>query len=111
MSSMVDLRTVQKQIGSWCGTVFPDQTHQDIEAHFQEEAQELHMAVFMPFDDEPAEQAEVGEEIADCIILLLALAEHLGIVASEEVKKKMARNVRSDFALDPSKGYHKRVQT
>jgi len=111
MSSMLDLWRLQKQIGYWCGKVFPDQNHQTIEAHFQEEVQELHMAVFMPFDDEPTVQAEVGEEIADCIILLLALAENLGIVASQEVNKKMTKNFRSDFALDPSKGYHKKVQT
>lgn len=107
MSSMVDLWRIQKSIGYWCSKTFPDQNEQTIEAHFQEEANELHHAVF---GLQIGQERAVGKEIADCIILLLALAEHLGIKASEEVRNKMTENYRAAFEYDPNRGYHKRVK-
>src|SRR5687767_5440483 len=110
MSSMVDLWKLQKQIGHWCGKTFPDQNEQTIDAHFQEEAQELHLAVFTHHGSRESAREKIGEEIADCIILLLALAENAGIVASEEVRKKMNENYRRKFEMDNVRGYHKRVR-
>jgi NTP pyrophosphatase (non-canonical NTP hydrolase) len=104
MSSMVDLWKWQKRIGYWCKQTFPDNTPQTIEAHFQEETQELRRALFS------CSTEAVGEEIADCIILLLSLADELEINASEHVAKKFSEVVKQKWELDPEKGYHKRVK-
>jgi NTP pyrophosphatase (non-canonical NTP hydrolase) len=113
MSSMVDLWKWQKRIGYWCEQVFPEQTPESIEAHFQEEAQELSRAVLAlcAYGSNPSTLSAVGEEIADCIILLIALAYRLGINASAELAKKMATNFKRKWEYSPKHGYHKKVET
>lgn len=112
MSSMVDLWKWQQRIGYWAKQTFPDQTPEMIESHFEEEAHELSKAVlaYVVQGANPSTESDVGEEIADCIILLLALADELEINASEHVAKKFAEVIKQKWALDPSKGHHKRVK-
>jgi NTP pyrophosphatase (non-canonical NTP hydrolase) len=101
---------MQKSIGHWCRKKFPDQDEQMIMAHMGEEQEELHDAVFAPFRPQEQMQKEVGEEIADNIILLLTLAEHLGINAVGEVRQKQRKNLKAKWELSPEHGYHKRVK-
>lgn len=107
-----DLWWLQRSVGMWCKKQFPDQDAGAIALHFSEEAIELQAAViaYMRHGPNPSTQSAIGEEIADCIILLLTLADHVGVVSSREVRKKMRENYKAKFALDESVGYHKRVK-
>jgi NTP pyrophosphatase (non-canonical NTP hydrolase) len=112
MSSMIDMWKMQTGIGWWCKKTFPDQDVGSISLHFSEEVIELQDSVieYMRSGANPSTQSAVGEEIADCIILLLALADNLEINAAEHVRKKMQQNYRSKWEYDPALGYHKKVK-
>jgi len=70
----------QREISEWAATTFPHQTPASKVAHLTDEVNEL--------SDNPGD----GEEMADCFILLLNLAEMGGFDLLEEAQKKMAKN-------------------
>lgn len=49
---------------------------------------------------------DIGEEFADCLILLLDLAMIWNINLSQALSDKMYKNVERKWALDPSTGFY-----
>lgn len=110
---------LQRELGEWARATFPHGTSESILAHLKEEIGELEAAI------QPARSPRgyrtrrasserydaIGEEIADCIILLLHLAHRHGIIAEAEVRKKFERNKRRTWESDDNgRGYRKHVE-
>jgi NTP pyrophosphatase (non-canonical NTP hydrolase) len=95
---------LQQEIGSWARETFPDQTDLRVVAHLNEEVQELLQAIAS--DDKP----QVCQEIADCLILLLCLADRQGVSAASWVEGKMNVNRQRRWTFDPAYGYDKKIE-
>lgn len=70
----------QEEVSTWAAETFPHQTPQSKIAHLRKEIEEL------------AEAPDDGEEMADCFILLLNLAEMAGVNLMAEAQRKMGIN-------------------
>lgn len=77
---MNELITFQREVSEWAQATFPHQTPASKIAHLQDEVREL------------AECPSDGEEMADCFILLLSLAEMHGCDLLQEARAKMTKN-------------------
>ena len=105
-------RNLLWNIQNWARETFPHQTRESVLAHLEEELTELRAALERRTQKGNAEtHGAVGDEIADCIILLVALAEVEGLDAYACVEVKHRVNTSRTFAFDPDKGYHKRTGT
>ena len=65
---------------AWTRKTFPDQTPESVMGHLQRELEEL---AANPYD---------GEEQADCVMLLLALADRTGVDPAAELEQKLEIN-------------------
>jgi hypothetical protein len=88
----MEILTAQKEISSWCNTVFPDRTKAGVLVKFFEEIGELTKC--------PKE----AHEYADVFILLADLAELNGINLEEAIVEKMAINKSRQWKLDKELG-------
>lgn len=100
------------EITKWSTETFPNQTSNSVARHLNEELIELYAALdqFPPDQDGLGSIESVSEEIADCIILLCALAGVCGIDVESAVKAKHEINLTRRFEYVPKVGYHKRVR-
>ena len=73
----------QREVGEWGKATFPNSTLLSIMAHLREEVAELDHEVRAGLPKHgPARyfgQVAIGEELADCYLLLLHLAHRVGI--------------------------------
>lgn len=72
------LDALQTEIGSWSDVIFPNSSRETILRHLRDEVKEL----FAAQDD------ELPQEIADCMMLLLHLAHKTGISARDAIREK-----------------------
>lgn len=98
-----------EQIIAWSRRTFPEQTLERLARHLVEEAGELETLLDAV---EP-----IGEEVADCGILIIAFLDHLerltaarDIDPNAEMWAKHQRNLQRQWATDPVLGYDKRVE-
>lgn len=92
---------IDATVGAWADRTFPDQTDDRLVRHLREEVEEL---------DRACEQLEgIGEAIADCLILLYALAYRHNIDPDAAVRRKHEVNEARVWAFDPTYGYDKKV--
>lgn len=99
-----DMTALQNHIGSWARKTFPDQTDDRVVRHLGEEVREIHAAIHDNGDED-----KIRENVADCLILLLCLAERQGFSAYGAVIEKMAVNRQREWRYDPELGYDKHV--
>ena len=88
----------QREISEWAATTFPHQTPASKVAHLTDEVKEL--------ADNPGD----GEEMADCFILLLNLADMGGFDLLEEARKKMAKNKLRIWGAPDARGVCRHVK-
>ena len=97
----MDLTTLQQKIGEWAEATFPHHTDQSIGDHLQEEVAELRAALFEHRNGEPLggeRSRDVGEELADCLILLLTMAWRHNVYLLPIVAAKHSINQRRRWA-------------
>ena len=70
----------QREVSEWAAKTFPHQTPRSKISHLRKEIEEL------------ADDDGNGEEMADCFILLLNLAEMAGVDLMTEAQRKMEIN-------------------
>lgn len=75
-----DMREITAQIKQWCDEVYPTRTRDQMIAKLQEEFQEL------------AERPLDAWEMADIMIILLDLCDHLGFDIAKIIAHKMDIN-------------------
>lgn len=97
---------LQTAIGSWARNTFPDNTAERIMAHLRTEVAELSEAVVNP----GATNRSVDEELADVAILLLSLAEYMGINLRDAIRRKHEKNLDRTFAYDESVGFDRHIE-
>jgi NTP pyrophosphatase (non-canonical NTP hydrolase) len=94
-----DMAQVQEDVHAWSAATFPKQTLASVVTHLHAEVDELHAAVA---------SAEVGrwrrmkEELADCAILVLGMAERVGVDLHRAVLEKLA--IKQGPDLDRQRG-------
>lgn len=76
---MKSLSDLQREIGQWQAETFPASTLSSTIKHLQKEVGEL-------------DRDRSPEEAADCVILLIEVANHMGICLQTEVEIKDAIN-------------------
>lgn len=86
---------LQKEIGIWAVDTFPYSTTRSRAEHLKKEAQEVLDA---------AGTDKLGEELADCFLLLAGLAHKNRISLVEEVRKKFEINRRRVWGKPDEKG-------
>jgi NTP pyrophosphatase (non-canonical NTP hydrolase) len=97
---------MQEEVGRWGRKTFPLATPHTIISHFREESTELIDRV----DREalasygPSEILDVAEEAADCVLLLMHLADQVGFSLSEAVVAKHETNRRRRWETAPTDG-------
>ncbi len=91
----LELNRFQWQVGCWAEATFPDSTPQSIMAHLWDKVREL---------DQIRERTDslLGEEIADCVLLLIHLAYKKRISLSEVLLKKHEKNKRRKWETEPN---------
>lgn len=85
---MSDLDDLQFAVGTWATTTFPRATPTSIVAHLKRECDELARAIAQ---DERS-PAAVAEEAADCLLLLLHLADTLDFSLLDATEDKQHTN-------------------
>lgn len=104
----------QREIGLWGEATFPDSTPKTIMAHLREEVAELDHEVRNWKDYAgPAryfQQVAIGEELADCYLLLLHLAHRIGIDLDMAAAEKFDTNQQRTWH-DDGRGYAKHVES
>lgn len=98
------------EIKQWSTETFPNQATTSVTHHLNEELIELYQVCDGVDRGEDVGERSVAEEIADCIILLVALAGIYGIDIEEAIKNKHEINRTRTFKYDEKRGYHKRVR-
>jgi NTP pyrophosphatase (non-canonical NTP hydrolase) len=107
---MTDLDELQRDVGEWGNRTFPAATNESIFAHLRDEVDEVDFAVNdlrNPFHHPPEDLFALGEECADCLMLLLHLAHRNGFSLIEEARKKFAINQQRTWTTDSGNGYIK----
>lgn len=79
------MNTLQSLIGRWHKVTFPNATILEVVEKLQEELNEVQ--VEWEFDGK-----DMAEELADCVIVLLSLAQRLDIDLESAIVDKMATN-------------------
>ncbi len=87
------------EIQRWSRATFPDQDDLRIVNHLTEEVMELHDCVVN------TPEQDVAEHIADCMILLAALADLFRIPIRQALADKHAINLGRTWEYDPERGY------
>lgn len=82
----------QSEVSKWAYQTFPHQTPHSKMAHLRKEIDEL------------AENTSDGEEMADCFILLLNLAEMAGVDLMTEARRKMEINRKRKWGAPDADG-------
>lgn len=100
---------LQQEIGAWADKTFPDQTDHRVMAHLREEFEELAGCVAASAVG-PVLIDDLAVEIADCMILLLCLADRLNVSTDLAIREKMRINRERTWAFDPAYGYDKKVE-
>lgn len=103
----------QRLVGEWGERTFPDSTLLSIMAHLREEVSELDFEV-RDWTGRPGPATEfgrirIGEEIADCYLLMLHLAHRVGIDLGMAAAEKFAKNQHRTWH-DDGRGYAKHVE-
>lgn len=103
----------QREIGLWGEATFPDSTPKTIMAHLREEVFELGFEV-QDWMDRPGPPSDfgrerIGEELADCYLLLLHLAHRVGIDLDMAAAEKFDTNKTRTWH-DDGRGYAKHVE-
>lgn len=85
---------LQAQVGEWGARTFPQSTPKSILAHLRREVEELNEVFTNPpsFTSRNANIAALGEEAADCYLLLLHLAHRVGFDLQERAAWKFGVN-------------------
>lgn len=97
------IRGLQKRIASWADVVFPSRTpHNALKKMLDEEVPELVAAYGKGLID--------PEELADVFILTIDVAYLIGIDIVEAAHRKMAKNEKRKWALDPKTGLMHHVE-
>lgn len=97
---MTDMDTMQRMIGEWADATFPKQTDRSVFQHLREEVAELDM------DLRRGGPELIGEELADCAILLMNLAHLVGVSLADEIGAKHATNAGRTWKLDDTGMVH-----
>ena len=82
----------QSEVSKWAFQTFPHQTPHSKMTHLRKEIDEL------------AEDTSDGEEMADCFILLLNLAEMAGVDLMTEARRKMEINRKRKWGAPDADG-------
>lgn len=99
--------TVQKMVTDWSERTFPASTPESVYKHLKKEVRELGLA--MKFKGKRRKR-NVGEESADCILLLLHLNRKLGNSVYAEVEKKFGVNTRRKWGKPNKDGFQEHVR-
>lgn len=97
-------------IKQWSKETFPNQSSNSVTYHFNEEVTELYVVTDQVDKGIDVGERSIGEEIADCIILLCALAGVYDIDVEAAIRTKHEVNKVRKFEFVPKVGYHKRVK-
>lgn len=97
---------VQYMVGTWADQAFPGATPETIHAHLRREVEELAQAIAAT---EPNVVA-VGEEIADCVLLLTHLAWQCGLNLRQLLIGKHNLNVSRTWGRPDAEGVVEHVR-
>lgn len=100
------MKQLQKKIREWQTRTFgPSSGHVwGLLKHFQSEASELRYAIFT------RRKNEIREELADCVILLVGLADAHNIDLDAAVKAKMKKNEKRKWKKPDKNGVIEHVR-
>lgn len=93
----------QVRVSTWARRTFPHNTPGSVLAHLREEVDEVAEAI-----QDSRSPTKVADELADCFLLLLSMADLYQVDLIAAAERVHERNVASRFA-DSGKGYDKRV--
>lgn len=103
----------QREVGEWGVATFPQSTLASIMAHLREEVAELDHEVrgWKNFSGPGRyfQQVAIGEELADCYLLMLHMAHRVGIDLDMAAAEKFDTN-RQRTWHDDGRGYAKHVE-
>lgn len=101
-------RTLQGDVGAWIDATFPHGSAATAYAHLCDEVRELGEAVHSVEGGGAVEHT--AEELADCCLLLLSIAHHLGIDLEAEAARKLAVNREREWGAPDHRGVARHVQ-
>lgn len=88
-----DVRVLQRYIGDWQRSTFGNgDSHLAVQGQQKHLEKEVHELALELVGSRYRASASVGMEVADCLILLLGMADRLGIDAFELIAAKMIIN-------------------
>ncbi len=93
---------VQKIVNEWQKVTFPKSTPSSVLKHLKKEVRELALAV--------KSGRGVGEESADCILLLMSLCGKHGVSLYDEVERKFAVNQKRKWGKPNRQGFQEHVR-
>ncbi len=98
---MADLDHIQKSVSDWAARTFPHEQPGNVLLHFNEEAAELAKAT---------SPADIREEAADVLLLLVQVANHNGFSLAEAAAEKFHTVSSQQWEWREDLGYYKRVK-
>jgi NTP pyrophosphatase (non-canonical NTP hydrolase) len=109
-----DLDTFQRIVGEWQTRTFPNADNISVARHLEEEAAEVVDAAVMYAIDlstgyapEETTTAMIQEEAADCLLLLMTLANRNGFSLFDAAQEKFAINQQRTWNVVADGGYTK----
>lgn len=93
------LEDLQNRVGTWAARTFTKSTNASIVTHLQREVEELAEAATLP-----GAPQHLGEEAADCAMLLLHLCERNRIDLAYHINRKFAVNQRRQWGPVDAEG-------
>lgn len=102
---MIDMANLQREVVAWQKKTFPESTIESCIRHLADEFLELEQAVV---DGEPQER--IAEEVADMVLLLIAVCGKAEIELEHAVAWKFMNVRRRTYAFDPARGYSRHVE-
>ena len=100
--------SVQKMVTDWSERTFPTSTPESIYKHLKKEVRELGLALKDPC--KARRKRNMGEESADCILLLMHLNRKLGNSVYAEVEKKFGINTKRKWGKPNKDGFQEHVR-
>lgn len=102
MADGTSLEKLQFQVGQWASSTFSKATNETIIAHLKREIEELDIATIHAKTNTGL--TGIGEEAADCVLLILHLCERNRIDLAYHIKRKHWRNQRRTWGEPDAQG-------
>lgn len=108
MRQLSNLDLLQMTVTNWSEKTFPASTSKSIYKHLRKEVDELGLA--LKARNRKRRKRWTGEEVADCILLLMHLSRKQRIMVHREINRKFEINQKRTWGKPNKDGFQEHVR-